>query len=137
MHVEQPQPVPNARPLIHDQVCADLQARKAIGVERYGQALQPFNGRDAGRDAYEECLDMAVYLRQRRTESEELNQLTDQLVRAAQSVVSNINAELADDAVLVSALRGAVGRYVQAAEAAGVRPLIDLNAGYIHVRKIV
>jgi hypothetical protein len=47
-----------------DLVVADMQARKALGAQRYGVALQPFNGRDALRDAYEEALDLAMYLKQ-------------------------------------------------------------------------
>lgn len=57
-------PVGNDHPVIFDLVKADLDARLALGVKRYGQPLQPFNGRDALRDAYEEALDLAVYLRQ-------------------------------------------------------------------------
>jgi hypothetical protein len=45
-------------------VIADIEKRKAVGLERYGTLLQPFNGRDALRDAYEEALDLAQYLRQ-------------------------------------------------------------------------
>lgn len=42
----------------------DLEQRERLGVERYGTSLQPHNGRDALRDAYEEALDLACYLRQ-------------------------------------------------------------------------
>jgi hypothetical protein len=42
----------------------DLEARERLGIERYGTALAPHNGRDALRDAYEEALDLACYLRQ-------------------------------------------------------------------------
>jgi len=35
-----------------------------MGKERYGTRLQPFNGRDPFIDAYQEVLDLAVYLRQ-------------------------------------------------------------------------
>ena len=45
-------------------VRADLEARELVGIERYGTPLQPFNGRDALRDAYEEALDLACYLKQ-------------------------------------------------------------------------
>jgi hypothetical protein len=44
-------------------VKADLDDRLALGIRRYGQPLQPFNGRNALRDAYEEALDLCVYLR--------------------------------------------------------------------------
>jgi hypothetical protein len=42
----------------------DLDARRALGVRRYGQALRAGNGRYALRDAYEEALDLVQYLRQ-------------------------------------------------------------------------
>jgi hypothetical protein len=41
----------------------DMQSRHELGIKRYGTPLQPHNGRDALRDAYEEALDLAVYLR--------------------------------------------------------------------------
>jgi len=37
--------------------------RRDIGIKRYGTALQPFNGRNMLQDAYEEALDLAIYLR--------------------------------------------------------------------------
>lgn len=61
---DQPPPVPNARPAIVDLVVADMVERKRIGTERYGTPLQPFNGRDALVDAYQEALDLVMYLRQ-------------------------------------------------------------------------
>lgn len=61
---EQPNPTPNDNPAIVDLVLADLVERKAEGVRRYGVPLQAFNGRCALQDAYEEALDLAVYLRQ-------------------------------------------------------------------------
>lgn len=42
----------------------DITKRRAVGIERYGSALQPHNGRDALRDAYEEALDLCMYLKQ-------------------------------------------------------------------------
>lgn len=63
-HVEQPMPTKNDGPCIQDLVIADIEKRKAIGLQRYGTLLQPFNGRDALRDAYEEALDLCQYLRQ-------------------------------------------------------------------------
>lgn len=61
----QPDPQANALVEVADLVLADMVERKKIGMERYGVPLQPFNGRDALWDAYEEVLDLAVYLRQR------------------------------------------------------------------------
>ncbi len=60
---EQPAPVPNDLPAVWSLVIADMQARDQIGRQRYGTPLQPFNCRDALRDAYEEALDLACYLR--------------------------------------------------------------------------
>jgi hypothetical protein len=59
----QQMPVPNDSPSVQGMVRADLETREAIGVDRYGTALQPHNGRDMLRDAYEEVLDLACYLR--------------------------------------------------------------------------
>lgn len=49
---------------IVDLVLADLRERDRIGQIRYGTSLRAHNGRDALRDAYEEALDLAIYLRQ-------------------------------------------------------------------------
>ena len=63
-HAEQPAPIPNDKPAIWPLVVADMQARDKLGRERYGVPLQPNNGRDSLRDAYEEALDLCAYLRQ-------------------------------------------------------------------------
>lgn len=47
-----------------DLVMADLQARAEVGRERYGAYLETGNGRDALMDAYQEALDLCMYLRQ-------------------------------------------------------------------------
>lgn len=59
----QPLPVGNDLPVIHHLVQQDLEERLQLGIRRYGQPLQPHNGRNALRDAYEESLDLCVYLR--------------------------------------------------------------------------
>jgi hypothetical protein len=64
VEVRQQMPIKNDRPAIQDLVIADIEARKAVGFERYGTLLQPFNGRDALMDAYQEALDLCQYLRQ-------------------------------------------------------------------------
>jgi len=53
-----------------DAVIADMRARDKLGKRQYGRRLYSFNGRDALQDAYEECLDMAVYLKQALIEDE-------------------------------------------------------------------
>jgi hypothetical protein len=67
----QPLPRPNDLPQIADLVKADIDARRAKGVETYGVALQPMNGRSALQDLYEELLDGAHYVRQRIEEENE------------------------------------------------------------------
>ena len=42
----------------------DLLSRQRKGVQTYGGKLEMFNGRSALLDAYEEALDLAMYLRQ-------------------------------------------------------------------------
>lgn len=61
---EQPPPVPSDRAAVWDLVIADMEERDRIGTARYGTPLQPFNGRDPLIDAYQEALDLVVYLRQ-------------------------------------------------------------------------
>lgn len=66
-------PIKNERPPVIDLVCKfglhygvkiDLLARAKTGKLKYGVYLQPFNGRNAVMDAYQECLDMIMYLAQ-------------------------------------------------------------------------
>lgn len=60
----QPAPIKNTRPAIQDLVVRDIEARKEIGLQRYGTLLQGFNGRDCLLDAYQEAIDLVIYLRQ-------------------------------------------------------------------------
>ncbi len=59
----QPPPRPGIAPHTVDLVQADLVARKAFGLAKYGVPHQADNGRDHLLDAYEESLDLAIYLR--------------------------------------------------------------------------
>lgn len=45
-------------------VIMDMADRRMLGISRYGTPLQAHNGRDALVDAYQEALDLCVYLRQ-------------------------------------------------------------------------
>lgn len=75
---DQPLPVPNNGPSMHDLVCVDLERwpaprsdiasvrtlmleRKRLGLDRYGSLLQAGNGRSWQRDLREELADAAVY----------------------------------------------------------------------------
>ena len=57
-------PIKNDSTPIVDLVITDIINRKQEGIKRYGTPLQANNGRDALLDAYEEALDLAIYLRQ-------------------------------------------------------------------------
>lgn len=48
---------------IWERVIADMQARRAVGLERYGKPVRAADPEDWLRHAYEEALDLAVYLR--------------------------------------------------------------------------
>jgi hypothetical protein len=77
---DQPLPVPNDGPSMHDLVCKDVEGwpaprpeieairtlmieRKRLGLQRYGSLLQAGNGRSWQRDLREELADAAVYAR--------------------------------------------------------------------------
>ena len=60
---DQPAPKPGKTP-VWKTVIEDMEARDNLGFERYGTRLETHNGRDALLDAYEEALDLAVYLKQ-------------------------------------------------------------------------
>ena len=60
----EPAPVPNASTPVWDAVIEDMRARDSFGRAKYGTPLQAGNGRDALVDAYQEALDLVVYLKQ-------------------------------------------------------------------------
>lgn len=49
---------------VWDLVMDDIRERDVAGTKAYGTRLYAHNGRDALVDAYQEALDLAVYLRQ-------------------------------------------------------------------------
>ena len=60
----EPDPTKNEFPAVWDLVFADIIERDKKGKEKYGTRLQAFNGRKPLIDAYQEALDLVVYLRQ-------------------------------------------------------------------------
>lgn len=50
---------------IEAKVCADIQARQQLGMNKYGVSVQdnPLTLREWLEHAYQECLDQAIYLR--------------------------------------------------------------------------
>ena len=59
----QPDPEGKGRPVLPE-VIADLQLRAEMGTLKYGTLLKTNNGRDALVDAYQEALDLVMYLKQ-------------------------------------------------------------------------
>lgn len=60
-----PQPKPHrwGGPSVWDAVIEDMRARNQFGVEKYGGPLEPYDGRDTLKDAYQEACDLTVYLK--------------------------------------------------------------------------
>lgn len=56
---------------VRELVVADMRARDDEGRRKYGVPLQPFNGRDSLVDAYQEALDLSVYLRNLQVEQDD------------------------------------------------------------------
>lgn len=66
-----PQPPPKpGQQAVGEVVLADIQARIAAGKEKYGTLLQTHNGRNSLWDAYQEAIDLCMYLRQEILERE-------------------------------------------------------------------
>jgi hypothetical protein len=57
-------PAPEPEPKIIDLVKQDLDARERKGIETYGSTLRASSTNDALQYAYEEALDLVMYLRQ-------------------------------------------------------------------------
>jgi len=89
---DQPLPEVNDGGFIQDLVIEDIEARKAVGISRYGTPLQAFNGRNVDQDLYEELLDAATYLRQRLEERQALNDTVANLARLLDGL--NVPAEV-------------------------------------------
>ena len=49
---------------IMPEVIKDLKARDRVGTKKYGTTLQSNNGRNCLMDAYQEALDLVMYLKQ-------------------------------------------------------------------------
>ena len=63
-NTKQPRSIPADTPAVWDLVYADMQERDLMGEKKHGVRLQPGNGRDVLKDAYQEALDLVAYLRQ-------------------------------------------------------------------------
>lgn len=74
-------PQPSDHPAAWDLVLTDIRERDAIGQSKYGVRLTPFNGRNSLKDAYQEALDLTVYLRAAVYEIETLQAKVSELER--------------------------------------------------------
>lgn len=71
---------------IWDMVIEDMRGRDKLGRKRYGTPLTALGNRNALQDAYEEVLDLAVYLKQHLIRLEDMRRLlraADRTVEAA------------------------------------------------------
>jgi 5'(3')-deoxyribonucleotidase len=76
-----------------DKVMRDLQSRSEMGEKKYGTKLQTFNGRSALWDAYQEVLDLAMYLRQEILERKRVSiafDLDDVILDTAPAIIKEI-----------------------------------------------
>jgi hypothetical protein len=87
---DQPNPVKNNMPAAWDLVLADIVKRDKFGEAKYGTRLQPLNGRDGLQDAYEEALDLVVYLRLCIYERDNINRKREDVLALA---VKALNAD--------------------------------------------
>lgn len=61
---QQPAPKVNESKPIFKLVIEDIEERAEFGKNKYGTYLQANNGRDSLVDAYQEVLDLALYIKQ-------------------------------------------------------------------------
>jgi hypothetical protein len=59
----QPKPIANSGFPVADLVIADMEDRKQFGFDKYRTYLETNNGRNHLVDAYQEILDLSVYMR--------------------------------------------------------------------------
>lgn len=83
---------------------ADIEARRQVGIERYGQGHRPFNGRNTIQDFYEEMIDGAVYakslLRAREATRTELIDVVAKAFHPEPDGEDEANAMIAVDRIL-------------------------------------
>ena len=105
---DQVAPTPNDEPSCHDLVIEDMRERKQHGLNTYDSLLQPYNGRSMTQDAYEEVLDLAVYLRGRLEEERRTPQGRVGIVTERNSEGRPLKIEWMDpeDVIYVSSVAG-------------------------------
>lgn len=97
-----------------ERIVAEMEQSKAVGIQRYGTALQTFNGRDTLQDAIDEARDLFVYLsalqQARDTTREEMIEIVIEAVHDAHQEMGG-GAMTVEDivGVAVDTLRHAMG----------------------------
>lgn len=86
----EPAPVRTDGQPIWEMVVADMQTRDRAGREKYGTPLQAHNGRRPLIDAYQEALDLVVYLRQELAERESDSALVDAHMKSLGRMISAV-----------------------------------------------
>lgn len=103
----EPAPTPTDGKPVWDMVIEDMRERDQVGRERYGTPLQIHNGRRALVDAYQEALDLVVYLRQEIEERRALEQHAEQMA-------GELHALRLENATMREDVAGIVDREVKA-----------------------
>lgn len=94
----EPDPIRNDLPAIWEIVREEMGDRDAMGRNKHGGPLQPFNGRNNLWDAYQEALDLVVYLRtkiweeQHPEQKEKLRAQMEAIQKELENSVSNSSA---------------------------------------------
>lgn len=100
----EPRPITNESRPIWELVVGDMKERDRIGRNKYGTPLQAHNGRDALVDAYQEALDLAVYLRQL-IEERERSQIDDDLMYRLRIMRTGASPEVDDLLDIIERIR--------------------------------
>lgn len=92
-------------------VLQDLKDRAEMGKQKYGTYLRTMNGRSALMDAYQEALDLVMYLRQEIEENKETEPSDTELfllARDLREAVTRKRSYESAEHVIMSVLRGKV-----------------------------
>jgi len=72
----EPMPTPGKIDVLPE-IIKDLENRSAVGTKKYGTILQTHNGRNSLMDAYQEALDLCMYLKQALLEQDKPLDITE------------------------------------------------------------
>lgn len=84
--MNQPDPVANDNPVIHELLIEMIQQRLDLGIKKYGVPIKPFNGRRSLQDVLDELLDASVYVLQEIEERKALEKRIGHLVARVQEL---------------------------------------------------